>query len=369
MKKNIFFTILLAFSYLYSSAQTKNEVTILYLLPFHLTESSINTSAFKSSNDILRVKQFEMLGFWLGAKMALQEYNQSDKTINVVVKDVVTDENALQSILNDHELMKNVNIIIGPFYGSLFPVAAEYAKNHNIIIVNPFSTRFDFVQQNPSVYKLMPPFYSRPKTISDIFLAQKNEYNIILWGDSVQSIEIQAYKQFFTEHNIPFKEMQYLSLSSKSKNKNLIIAIFETPTRVIHSVHTLINNENQTNNVVVVPESWLSITELPYDFYNLPCLYYFTNYFIDENSTEIQQFQQEYALLYDIPAELDAYSYQGYDITRYFVDMFFADFEADKVKFQPLSYRFQWNKILNGGYENQKNRLIRIKDLELEEVK
>jgi hypothetical protein len=368
MKKKILFAILLVSCYLYSSAQSKNEVTILYLLPFHL-ESNLKTS-FKSINEIHKAKQFEMMGFWLGTKIALREHKSSDKKINIVVRDVVTDENALQNILNDHELMKEVNIIVGPFYGSLFPVAAEYAKNNNILIVNPFTTRFDFVQNNPAVYKLIPPFYSRPEVVADVFLSKSNDYNIILWGDSVQNAETQAYKQFFTEQNIAFKEVQYLSASAIAKKKNLIIATFEKPARVIHSMHVFSGSANQDNNVLIMPESWLSISELTFDFFNMPHLYFFTNYFVDENSDAVQQFQLDYTLLYGgAPAELDAYSYQGYDVTHYFMDLFFADFDVDKMKFEPLCYKFQWEKITDGGYENKRARLIRLKEFEFEEVK
>jgi hypothetical protein len=367
MKKNLLIFLIASFSYLLGSAQVQNEVTVLYLLPFHLNES-IDDSSIKNSTEIHQKEQFEMMGFWLGAKMALQEYENSNKRINVIVRDVVTDVNILNKILSDSALMSRVNIMIGPFYGSLFPIAAEFAKKHNIVIVNPFSTRFDFVEHNPSVYKLVPPLLSRPKTIAKVFLSQPNEYNVILWGDSTVSIELQVYKNYFSAHNISYKEVNTLTLPHNPQKTNLIIAFFEQPTRVIHCVHSLINNDME-NNVIVAPEKWLHISELTEDFFNLPHLYYFTNYFVDKNSNEVKQFQSDHILFYDAPAELGAYSYQGYDITRYFIDLHFVDYNFDEVTFAPLSYLFQWKQILNGGFENQKVRFIQIKDLRLEEVR
>jgi len=337
-------------------------------LPFHLKENTAKLSALKSSTEIYQMKQFEMMGFWCGAKLALQEYNNSDKKINVMVRDVTTDVTALQKILEDTDLMNQVNLIIGPFYGALFPEAADFAKKHNITIVNPFSTRFDFVENNPNVYKLVPSLISRPETLAQVFLNAPDEYNVILWGDTVPTHEMQAYKHYFTEKNIPFKEMRSLSVSQNSKKKNLIVAFFDNSTRVIHSVHTILNLEME-NNILVVPEKWFTISELTEDFYGLPNLYYFTDYFVDEKDTKIQQFQSDYILYYESPAELAAYSYQGYDITRYFIDLYFADFNTNDVKFTPLSYKFQWKQISTGGFENTKTRLIRIKDFELEEVK
>jgi len=368
MKKKLFLVFIVLLAYLLGNAQSKNEVTVLYLLPFHLNETPARHSSFKNSAEIHRVKQFEMMGFWLGAKMALQEYEYKDKKINVIVRDAVTDEKALHKILEDSVLMARVNIIIGPFYGSLFPVAAKFAKQHNIVIVNPFSTRFDFVEENPYVYKLIPPYSSRPETIAEHFLSQPDNYSVILWGDSAKSAEMQAYKSYFKTHNIHFQEIHNYALPRNTKSTNLIIAFFEQPTRIIHSVHTLINREEETD-ILVVPEKWLSISELTEDFFNFPHLYFFANYFVDENCSRVQEFQSDYTLNYGAPAELAAYSYQGYDITHYFIDMYFTDFDPAKIQFQPLSYRFQWKQILDGGVENIKVRFIQVKDLGLEEVK
>jgi hypothetical protein len=122
------------------------------------------------------------------------------------------------------------------------------------------------------------------------------------------------------------------------------------------------------NNILVIPEKWLNISELTEDFYNLPNLYFFTNSFVNENNSDVKQFQSDYSLFYEAPAELADYSYQGYDVTRYFIDLFFADMHPDDVKFEPFSYKFRWKQIQNGGFENTPSRFIQIKDFELEEV-
>jgi len=367
MNRKLLLIFIFSISFIFIHAQNKNEITILYLLPFHSQENFARISSLKSSSEIYQIKQFEMMGFWLGAKMALQEYNYIDKKINVIVRDVVTDLVKLQKIFSDSILMKQVNLIIGPIYGSLFPVAAQYAKDHNIIIVNPFSTRFDFVDNNPNVYKLVPSFIYRPEMLHKVFIVSPDEYNVILWSDSVPTPEMQAYKYYFNKNNIPFKEVCSLYLPQNSTKKNLIIAFFENQTQVIHNVHTILNFDMQ-NNVLVVPEKWLNISELTDDFYGLSHLYYFANYFADKKNEDVKQFQSDHILYYETPPELAAYSYQGYDITRYFIDLYFADFDADKVNFKPLSYKFNWKHIPNGGFENTIPRLIQIKDFELEEV-
>ena len=309
-----------------------------------------------------------MMGFWLGTKMALQEYEYANKKINVIIRDVGTDKMVLNKILEDTLLMQDVNMIIGPFYGSLFPTAAEYAKNHCIHIVNPFSTRYDFVENNPYVYKLIPPFISRPEIVDKQFISHSENYNIILWGDSATTPELLAYRYYLTEHQIPYKEVHTLTLPILHAKHNLIVALFDQPERVIHAVHTLVNTEEQQDFTLIVPEKWLSISELTEEFYNLPDLYFFTDCFVDENSDRVKQFKFDYTFFYEAPPELADYSFQGYDITRYFIDLFFEDFNHKNVQFIPLSYQFYWTQILNGGFENVKTRFIQVKNLELNEV-
>jgi len=375
MKNKLFLILILLFSTLFIFAQENNEdtvlnneVTILYLLPFHTNEHFENLSTIKTSAEIHQIQQFEMMGFWMGAKMALQEYENSKYKIHVIVRDAVTDTNRLHYILKDSVLMSLVNIIIGPFYGSLFPTAAEYAKTHNITIVNPFSTRFDFVENNPSVYKLTPPFLSRPETVDNHFLLQSENYNIILWGDSATTPELLAYRYYLTENIIPYKEVHTLTVSLSRTKPNLIVALFDNPERVIHAVHTLMNTEEQPEFTLIVPEKWLNIYELPQDFYHLQQLYFFTHYFVDEKNELVKQFQNDYTFYYEAPADLASFSYQGYDITKYFIELFFEDFIHENVLIHTFSYQFTWNKIENGGFENIKTRFIQVKDLELIEV-
>ncbi|MDR0207469.1 MAG: hypothetical protein LBI45_09475 [Bacteroidales bacterium] len=368
MKKIFSFILIFYFTFLIGNAQHKNEITILYLLPFHLNEGNVNPLSLRTRAELHQIRQFEMMGFWLGAKMALQKYENTDKQINVIVRDVTADEKTLKKILDDSELMANVNVIIGPFYGFLFPIAAEYATKHNIIIVNPFSTRYDFVANYSSVYKLIPPFLSRPKTIEKIFLTNEQNYSIVLWGDSVPSPELTAYKYYFNENNIRFKETNRLTITLDANRKNLIIALFEKTERVIQGVHALINNEERIDFVLVAPEKWLNISELTEDFYQLPHLYFFTNYFVKEDDIAVKQFMSDYYFLYETPALLDDYSYQGYDITRYFIELFFADFNPEEVRYTPLSYEFHWNRLPSGGFENLKSRLMQVKDKELVEI-
>ena len=97
---------------------TASEYKILYLIPFET--DSYTTPYVKESEDMDKVKSYQLMGFWNGAQMALEEYAGKNVVIQVVVKDISNDERKLRRVMEDESLMSGVNLIIGPFFGKLF---------------------------------------------------------------------------------------------------------------------------------------------------------------------------------------------------------------------------------------------------------
>ena len=154
MRKVVLFIICLIFGL--GSAFAKPSVyKILYLIPFEI--DNYTAPYIKECEDMDNVRSYQLMGFWNGAQMAIEELGK-DETFHfeIVVRDVSNSESQLRKILEDKELMSDVNLIIGPFFSKLFTIAAEYAKQYQIPIVNPFTSRQDVVEGNEFVYKLIP---------------------------------------------------------------------------------------------------------------------------------------------------------------------------------------------------------------------
>lgn len=374
MKKTIIILLLSILSIQYTYSQSQKEVTILYLIPLHIDDTLIDVNTINSDLDIYYIPSFEMFGFWEGAKLALQSYENSDITLEVIVRDVTTDEKKLLKILNDEKLMKDVDLIIGPFYGSLFPIAAKYALKHNITIINPFSTRFDFVNNNKAVYKLIPPLSSRPESLHKNIISKHEEYSIFLWYDSKDSLELADYETYFKEAKIPYTlikvkpETFSLNLTLSPTKHNIIVALFQNQTTVINQMRLLNASQNKHEYSLIFPEEWLYVSSLDEDFYSIPNIFYFSNYHIDVNDPIIKEYKSNYVATYQSPCQLERYSYQGYDITKYFIDLYLAGFDEKKVSFIPMSYKFKYKQWSKGGFENNRVRLIEIKEFDKIEV-
>lgn len=358
----------------FTYAQSKKEITVLYLLPLHLEDSIIETGKIETDMDIYEVPSFEMLGFWEGAKLALKTLEDADFKVNVILRDVTTDEKKLNKILNDGTLMKDVDLIIGPFYGSLFPAAAKYAQEHKITIINPFSSRTDFVSNNPYVYKLIPPLNVRPETLQKKILSQYKSYQVIIWYDTDDNPELPIYEKYFKDNQIPYTvnklqpETFSLKLDLDTGMQNVIVALFQNHTNIINQMRLFSGIHKQFPCSLIFPEEWLNNSSLDDDFYSIPNLYYFTNCFIDPTDINTTDYRRAYVDTYQAPCQLERYSFQGYDITKYFIEYYISGFQEKNSHYTPMAYKFKFKQWTKGGYENEKVRLIHIENFQKKEI-
>lgn len=374
MKKTFLLLLLCVLSIKFIHSQTVKEVTILYLIPFHLDDTLADVNNINSDLDIYDIASFEMFGFWEGAKLALESYQNSNITIKVIVRDITTDEKKLLKVLQDERLMKDVDLIIGPFYSSLFQIASNYAAEHKITIINPFSTKTNFVNENKFVYKLTPSLLSRPESLYKNLISKHKDYAIVLWYDSEENVELNAYETYFKEKQIPYTltkvkpETYSLNLTLSPTKHNIIVALYQNQTNIVNQMRLLEASQDSYDYSLIFPEEWLQVSILDEDFYAMRNIYYFSNFYVDLNNPFIIEYKENYVLTYLSPCQIERYSYQGYDITKYFIDLYLADYNEKKVLYTPMSYKFRFKQWSNGGFENDKIRFIEIKNFEKREV-
>lgn len=379
MKIKVFFIFLILSTFHFSYAQNREEFSILYLLPLQINANEKDINAYSTEYDIYADTQFQMLDFWKGAQLAIEEYQTGDHSFRVIVRDVYNDVAKVREIFNDKALMENVKLIVGPFFANDFAEAAQYAKELQIPIINPFSSRTDFLTDNPFVYKVKPSKSAIPQAIHNTFLKQE-ECNLILWYDNAYLEQVgQNYINYFTENQIPFQKIQVSeSLSSlkalfSNEKRNIIISLYDNESTVLNQMRlisnylTPINEEMERNRdtvtVMVFPESWLKHPLLDMDFYGLNNSYYFTPTYVDNNDETTLNFQMKYVEKFSSYPNTETFAYQGYDITKYFIEALLGHFTPAKL----TASRYSFYKTPSGGFENERVRAIHIKDFQTEE--
>ena len=357
------------------SAQSRMDKTILFLVPFHLEQAEqINIDSVSTENDLYEIPSFDLIGFWEGAKMALDEYDRKFVNLNVIVRDVTNNAKQLQNILQEAVAHHKIDLIIGPFYGKMFAIASSFAKEHHIPIVNPFSTRSNIVNDNEFAYKVLPPTRVYPHLTDSLIIKRYPKNNVILWVASDEMTdEQQEYEQYFDSHNIPYRKVavsenvnalhQYL----KPHYQNIVIALFDNEATVTNHVQNYTITDYSKPVTMIVPEKWLSINTIEFEYFNRLNVHYFSNYFVDYKEDKTEYFSINFINQYAYPPSLTRFSFQGYDITKYFIQKLFHH-ENDPDNFY-YSLGFQFKKTPNGGYENQRARLIMIENYEKVEIK
>ena len=345
---------------------TASEYKILYLIPFET--DSYTTPYVKESEDMDKVKSYQLMGFWNGAQMALEEYAGKNVVIQVVVKDISNDERKLRRVMEDESLMSGVNLIIGPFFGKLFEIAAEYAKQYRIPIVNPFTSRQDFVEENEYVYKLIPSLEARPAMVA--FLAQQtNAFPILIYGDSTSTNkEMAAYRKYFRDNRIAYEVIPNASsvVNHLSNGRpQFVVTFYDNPAQNLIISRNLLYSKKTDNLTFVVPETWLESKTYDIEYYSKLNLHFFSDYYVDFTAENTKTFIFDYTQRFGVPPSVKNFAFQGYDITRYFIEFILNGYDFDRVKVTPIAFPLSFDKSPNGGFENVNVQFLEIKDNEI----
>lgn len=374
MKK--FFLIILFFTFSqFTFSQGVIQKNILYLIPFYTDRiEEVDLSLIENDDQLDSQLPFQLAGFWNGAKIALQEFKNDSIHVNVIVKDVTDNVGKLRNIMEDKDFMATIDLIIGPFYSDMFFVAAGYAKKYEIPIVNPFSSRRDILTDNEFVYKAMPPFSVEPQLFYDIVIADDRDANIILWSDNEQGAIMKEYEEILKQQEItPIKlhfdaDISNFVSALKPYRQNIVILSSNSTAKIINNFRTLYVMEDMPDFILLIPEKWISDIYSELEIFNAMDAYYFSNYHVDYQSEKVLYFMSEYVEYYSAPPTLEHFTFQSYDITRYFLQALVHNFDHDKIKIKPLAMDLQFAKTPSGGFENQKKRLLKIENYEVLEI-
>lgn len=361
----LFITLIMLFSW---SAEAQ-EKTILFLIPFY-SDSYVEQqlSNIHECEDIYGIKSFQLMGFWAGAQVALDEYEKKDASLKIIVKDVSESEAKLKSILENQTLMSQVDLIIGPFFSKQFALASRYAKEYKIPIINPFTNRTDILHDNEYVYKLVPSKEARPATLS-YWADQFPNHQIWVYADTTQrQRDNLSYIQYFRQHNIPYKVImpQKSVVSSLLPNKkNIVISQIEETAKNMMMARELVYSNKLDNVILVVPENLLKSNTVEIEYFSKLNVHFFSDYYVDYSNEQTQVFIHNFTDKFKTIPTLENFGFQGYDITRYFVELLLNDMDVDRVKIEPIAYRLSFDKTENGGYENVNTQFLEVIDNEI----
>lgn len=144
--------------YVATSFDAERLYKVALMMPLYLEQVDDKFFETEVSNKQLLSKPFSYLHFYEGFMIAVDSMvNSMNMKLDLKVYDVDQDTNKVVAALNDAWLV-DADIIIGPFHVKTFERVLSFAKENDILIVNPMTNRDDMVVGNRNLVKVKPSY-------------------------------------------------------------------------------------------------------------------------------------------------------------------------------------------------------------------
>ena len=349
----------------------RNDVIdITYLLPINgLDSANINHN---------------FMDFYAGSLLALKKLKNDGIKINVNLIDQFNFP--ISDVINLNKL-QNTELIIGPIKKNDIEDLIRFTKGMNIPIVSPMDQTVETLLDSNNVL-IQAPSVSKAQ-INNIVTLLKKDYLphsdsskiILIYENGHQDYNIiEQAKNELNNRGLKYEELTYTVLEGRNMlnkisesftlNGNNYVIVPSTNAAfvddVIRNVSLAYNNSQETINMQIYGLSrWRNFETIePENFHKLG-LNLSIPYFVDYSNQNIKEFLLTYRALFN--NEPTPYSFQGYDITTYFVNIL-KEYGKDFIKLNslPEAQLFQSNvsynkENSNSGFSNSATRDINYK--------
>jgi len=350
---------------------------IALLIPFYLERTySIDTTDDKTP--VSSYKSLDFIQFYEGVRVAVDSIKKSEMSLMIYVYDVNEKTDADDFIKQKTEL-KNMDLIIGPFFMNNFTHFAEWAKTNQINIVNPFTKKESVIENNPFVFKLVSSDSSQACKVINFIAGTYPGCNIIVVNRNADTSLVEAFnnaalinqgKNIFTYSKVEYAGKGFAGISEKLNKDtiNVIITLAEGEAFVSAYIRNLNETAHRYKIVLFGQPSWELYPSLDLEYLMSLNLHLFESYFIDYTKTETVDFIKKFRRKYS--TDPDYYGYHGYDIMMYFtaaLKKYGKDFQGciEQFNFPLLDAEYIFRKISSGGYENIGCMIYRYEDYKI----
>ncbi len=360
-------------------ANASKRYHVALMVPLYLYDiDNISVSKEKSSKS-KKSRSLSFLQFYEGFMMAAETMEKQgmklDLTVIDVTENVASAERALSQIEN-----KELDLIVGPFFGKSFDVIEEYAKANGIAVVNPLSTRKSVIENSPNVVKakagdvgmiltisnLVKNHYSnanvfivsREKDTDSVFLNQLEHHlnyavneEVTVSGDEflqfarneserlemgshlVPTIDVEGqvfstgdFQEGLTDKVVlsnsvkryPYSEIAKVKSQLSGVRDNVIIAYGDDNVFATQMLNSLTKSADRFPITLVCAPDWQKHEKLLVDNLLKMHAIFVSDFFVDYNNDEAKRFVLRFRQKY--VTEPQQYAFEGYDVGCYFLN-------------------------------------------------
>ncbi|MBR2302159.1 MAG: LysM peptidoglycan-binding domain-containing protein [Bacteroidaceae bacterium] len=357
-------------------------IKVAVILPFLLDSYSPN-------------EQARMVEYYEGFLLAVKKLKDEGYSFEINTYDSGKEHNSLLPLLNSGEL-DEMDIIIGALYPSHNKQLAKFAKEKNIPLVIPFTSKEDEIFRNPMVYVVNTiQSYFFPEVI-DHFFQEFPSPNVIFVSDGTDGKKefVDALKERLDRENAPYTTLPLTAFSNPEMKQDSLLTILNdtlttmlvedkqnlfiptsasetTLATVLPVLHLVNNNDSITHpkfNLFGYPEWQIYASNMGSQIYEVDT-YFYASFFSHPTLIETSLFRNDYIRWYNrnIQNTYPRYSMLGYDtgytflsaISKYGTDM---PEKINELPSVPVQTGFKFERVNNwGGLVNKKIYFVRYK--------
>ena len=321
-----------------------------------------------------------MVEYYEGFLIAIDSLKRTGVSINLHVFNCDEKTESLEAVLKKSE-MKKMNIIFGPAQSAHTKRLATFAKNNNINLVIPFSSREDEVFTNPLVYQINTPQSYLYSEVYSHFVQQFRNANVIFLdaGDADKSKRsfIEGLKTELKQNNIPYKALPETASVEGLKGalvegkQNIFIPTSGsdvTLIRILPHLKLLVReNPEEQIHLFGYPE-WQTYTNDHLESFFELDTYFYSSFYTNNLLPAAIQFTNSYHKWYskDMENIYPKYAMLGYDTAFFFLKglwLYGSDFDDNisKMNIRPIQTGFNFQRVNNwGGFINKKVFFVRF---------
>jgi LysM repeat protein/ABC-type branched-subunit amino acid transport system substrate-binding protein len=321
---------------------------------------------------------YEFMQFYYGAMLAIDSLSQTGLNAKVFVYDVDNRPESVIKVLQQPEL-SDMDLIIGPLYANSFDRVANFAREHQIRIVNPLSPRGEFLLNNPFAIKAQPSVGDQVDLIASYihnFLYDRNIIVVRQFSFSETST-LEIFRRTLMEsdlHQVIYIRDSLDGIISKldEERENIVIGLSTDKVFSMDLIRKLNDIRSEYNITCFGLQEWEDFALDTDHVVNLQ-LHLPATGFVDYHSENVNRFIRSFRNKYDTEPLPNRFAFMAFDVTWYFVSAMMKygtafDECLPSFRYRGLQLPFEFEPHDRHGMENKGLTLYRIQDFRKVEV-
>ena len=349
----------------------KTSYSVAVLLPFELNDPSWQTQ---------RKNQFAT-DLYAGLRLAQDSLQRAGHAIQLFAYDTGADTLGLKQVLALPELA-GMDLLIGPIYKSGARLLSRYAREHQIVCVNPLSQDGDLVLDNPWHYLFAASAATQGRAAAHFALSTYGAARpgIVLHEDSKDDTAFaNAYKATYEAEGGKINVLRRFN-PDVDESLNAAFAGLD----LAGASHVVVASGNRrvgppalrhvqaqpaaTRPGLLAPGSWLDNPRLGLGQLGAAGTYFVQPKYFDEQGPGFRRFRQLYLQRQRLPPSL--FASQGFEMLLYFGTALFqygSVFQASLAGAGPVPGAiFDGQSYAGGAHDNQVVPIVKLSNLELQ---